>query len=109
VSQHQIGVFGGLELGVLAEFVHHLVCGAQNLEIGQHDFLSSSVDRIAGIRDRIVGFAFQAEQRRCPSAGTLAICAISTGAALSEGCRTALIPPLSELEQKTIPSETARP
>jgi hypothetical protein len=44
---------------MLAEFVHHLVGGAQDFEIGQHNFLHSSFDRIAGVRDGIVGFAFQ--------------------------------------------------
>jgi hypothetical protein len=66
VSEHQIGVFGCLELGMLAEFVHHLVGGAQHFEIGQHDLfsssLTSSLDRIAGVRDGIVGFAFQPEE-----------------------------------------------
>jgi hypothetical protein len=61
VSEHQIGVFGGLELGTLAEFLHHLVSGAQNFEIGQHNLLSSSLDRMAGVRDGIVGLAFQPE------------------------------------------------
>jgi hypothetical protein len=46
---------------MLAEFVHHLVCGAQHFEIGQHNFLPSSLDRLAGVRDGAVGFAFQPE------------------------------------------------
>jgi hypothetical protein len=109
VSEHQIGVFGGLEFGMLAEFVHHLVSGAQDFEIGQHDFLPSSIDRIAGVRDGIVGLAFQPEQRPCAATGALAIGAIPTAAVLTEPRRAAAIPPLSELERETIPSETARP
>jgi hypothetical protein len=46
---------------MLAEFVHHLVCGAQDFEIGQHNFLPSSLDRLAGVRDGAVGSAFQPE------------------------------------------------
>jgi hypothetical protein len=94
---------------MLAEFVHHLVCGAQDFEIGQHDFLHSSLDSEAGIRDGIVGFAFQPEQRPCASIGALAICAIPTRAVLRKTCPAAVLPPLTELEQETIPSETARP
>jgi hypothetical protein len=94
---------------MVAEFVHHLVSGAQHFEIGQHDFFSSSRDRIAGVRDGIVGFAFQPEERPCASAGALAICAIPTPAVLSEACRAAVLPPLSELEHETIPPEAARP
>jgi hypothetical protein len=95
VSEHQIGVFGGLELGMLAEFVHHLVSGAQHFEIGQHNFLPSSVDRIAGIRDGIVGFAFQPEQRPCASAGALTTCANPTPGVLTEARQAAVIPPLT--------------
>jgi hypothetical protein len=95
VSEHQIGVFGGLELGMLAEFVHHLVSGAQHFEIGQHNFLLSSVDRIAGIRDGIVGFAFQPEQRPCASAGALTTCANPTPGVLTEARQAAVIPPLT--------------
>jgi hypothetical protein len=105
VSEHQVGVFGCLELGMVAEFVHHLVSGAQHFEIGQHDFISGSLEPIAGI----VGLAFQPEERPCASAGALAIGAIPTPAVLSEACRAAVRPPLSELEHETIPSETARP
>jgi hypothetical protein len=108
MSQHQIGVFGGLELGILAEFMHHLVGGAQDFEIGQHNFLPSSVDRIAGVRDAIVGFAFQPEQRPRASAGTLTTFVIPTMAVLSAR-RAAVLPLQTELEQETIPSETARP
>jgi hypothetical protein len=53
--------------------VHHLVSGAQHFEIGQHDFFSSSLDRIACVRDGIAGVAFQPEQRPCASAGALTI------------------------------------
>jgi hypothetical protein len=109
VSEHQVGVFGRLELGMVAEFVHHLVSGAQHFEIGQHEFFSSSLDRIAGVRDGIVGFAFQPEQRPCAPAGAFTIYAIPTPAVLSEACRAAVHPPLSELEHETVPSETARP
>jgi hypothetical protein len=109
VSEHQIGVFGGLELGALAEFVQHLVSGAQDFQIGQHDFLLSSHVRIAGVRDRIAGFVFQPEHGPCASAGALAICIIPTTTVLPVARRAAVIPPLTELEQKTIPSDTARP
>jgi hypothetical protein len=95
VSEHQIGVFGGLEFGMLAEFVHHLVSGAEDFEIGQHNFLPSSVDRIAGIRDGIVGFAFQPEQRPCASAGALTTCADPTSAVLTEARQAAVIPLLT--------------
>jgi hypothetical protein len=103
VSQHQIGVFGGLELGMLAEFVHHLVSGAQDFQIGQHNSLHGSLFRRAGVRDGIVGFPFQPERRPCPPAGALTICATRTPAVLSE------LLPLTELAHETIPSETARP
>jgi hypothetical protein len=72
------------------------------------DFLPSSVDRIAGIRDGVVGFAFQPEQRPCAATGALTTCANPTPAVLTEASRTA-VPPLTELERETIPSETARP
>jgi hypothetical protein len=94
---------------MFAEFVHHLVSGAQHFEIGQHNFLPSSVDRIAGIRGGIVGFAFQSEKRPCAATGALTNCAIPTPAVLTEARRAAVIPPLTEFEQETIPSKTARP
>jgi hypothetical protein len=94
---------------MLAEFSHHLVSGAQDFEIGQHQSLPSSVDHIAGVRDGSVGFAFQPEQRPCASAGALTVRGLPTPAVLSEACRAAVIPPLSEPEHETIPSQTARP
>jgi hypothetical protein len=109
VSEHQIGIFGCLELGMFAEFVHHLVSGAQDFEIGQHNFLHSLYDRIAGVRDGIVGFAFQPEQRPSVSTGAFATCAIPTRAALCETRLAAVLPPLTEFGHETIPSETARP
>jgi hypothetical protein len=109
VSEHQISVFGCLELGMLAKFVHHLVSGAQDFEIGQHNFLHSSFDRIAGVRDGNVGFAFQPEHRPWASAGALATYAIPTRAALCETYRAPGLPPLTEFEHETIPPETARP
>jgi hypothetical protein len=72
-------------------------------------FLPSSIDRIAGVRDGIVGLAFKSEQRPCSAAGALANYAIPTPAVLTEPRRADVIPPLSELEHETIPSETARP
>jgi hypothetical protein len=109
VSEHLIGVFGGLELGVRAEFVQHLVSGAQDFQIGQHDCLLGSHVRIVGVRDRIAGFALQPEHGPCASAGALAICIIPTTTVLSVARRAAVIPPVTELEQETIPSDTARP
>jgi hypothetical protein len=72
-------------------------------------FSPVSIDRITGVRDGVVGLAFSPEQRPCAPAGALAICAIPTAAVLTEPRRAAVIPPLSELEHETIPSETARP
>jgi hypothetical protein len=94
---------------MLAEFVHHLVCGAQDFEIGQHNFLHSSLDSGAGVRDRLIGLAFEPEERPYASAGALAFCVIPTPAALCKTCRAAAQTPLTELERETIPSQTARP
>jgi hypothetical protein len=94
VSEHQIGVFGGLELGMLAELVHHLVSGAEDFEIGQHNFLPS-FSRSSGIRDGVVGFAFQPTQRPCASAGALTTCANPTSTVLTEARQAAVIPPLT--------------
>jgi hypothetical protein len=95
VSEHQVGVFGCLEFGMVTEFVHHLVSGAQDFEIGQHNFLPSSVDRIAGVREGIVSLAFQPEERPCAACGALTTCAIPTPAVLTEAGQAAVLPPLT--------------
>src|SRR5919108_2063808 len=43
VSDHKIGIFRGLELRLIAKFVHHRVGGPHDLEVRQHYPLPSLI------------------------------------------------------------------
>jgi hypothetical protein len=44
VSEHEIGISSGLELGVVAKFVPHGGSGTENIEIRQHDISPKGSD-----------------------------------------------------------------
>src|SRR5689334_14732549 len=100
VPEHQIGISGRLELGMVAELMHHRVSGPQDFEIGQHIFST-----VHSIGCRVLEAAFsglrpnpKSENARRPVHSVFTI----PTPIPSEACRATGLPPPIEVTHKTI-------